>query len=195
MISTTLFSRRSADSSQHGFSLVEVLIGLILSGLLMSMVAMVIGQSVTNNEVVRASSGLSSQMFTLRRILHRDLQNIIKGTRIEVKDEGFGFSSLNNFLVDGGVEVEVFWDFSGNMIRRYENSGSLDYSNSFQLLRGLVSWKLELLDSSNGVWVSAAQYQNRAVSLQSVIKALRLNLVFEDNRNILLVERIPYVFE
>lgn len=123
---------------QCGFSLIEVLIGLILSGLLMSMVAMVLGQSVTNNEVVRSSAGLSSRMFTLRRVLHRDLQNIEPGKIITVTENGFMISTTNNFLIDGGVLVKADWDLSGNMIRRHEESHILNYGSSFQFLRGEV---------------------------------------------------------
>lgn len=182
----------SITRSQRGFSLIEVLIGLVLSGLLMSMVAMVLGQSITNNEVVRSSSGLSSRMFTLRRVLHRDLQNILVGKTVFIESEGFGLQTTNNFLIDGGVGVEVIWDFSGNMIRRRERSESLDYENSFQMLRGLKSSKLELLDGAKGVWISSVQYQNRPLNLKSAIKAIRISFTFEDGNSLLIVERIPY---
>ncbi|SDK54695.1 general secretion pathway protein J [Maridesulfovibrio ferrireducens] len=180
---------------QGGFSLIEVLIGLMLSGLLMSMVAMVLGQSITNNEVIRSNVSLSSRMFTLRRILHRDLQNRMIGGGIGVNADGFELVSTNNFLEDGAVAVDVLWDFSGNMIRRSERSEKIEYENSFQLMRGVTSWTLELLDGKNGSWISAAQYKARALSAKSSIKALRLNLVFEDGQRILIVERIPYAFE
>ena len=185
----------STKSTPNGFSLIEVLIGLVLSGLLMSMVAMVLGQSITNNEVVRTSVGLSSRMFTLRRILHRDMQNRMIGSVITVKNNGFGLTSTNNFLEDGAVTVEVFWDFSGNMIRRYERADGVSYSNSFQLLRGISSWSLEMLDGKDGSWISAVQYKAKPLKMKSFIKAVRLNLTFEDGQNILLLERVPYVFE
>jgi len=171
---------------------VEVLVGLVLSGLLMSMVATVMGQSITNNEIVRSSAGLSSRMFTLRRILHRDLQNKVPSKPVIVGPDGFSFVTANNFLIDGGVEVEASWDFTGNMIRRHELSESLDYTTSFQMLRGVKSWRLELLDGESGVWVSSEQYKNRALTLRSMVKALRINMVFEDGMSISLVERIPY---
>ncbi|WP_320171806.1 prepilin-type N-terminal cleavage/methylation domain-containing protein [Maridesulfovibrio sp.] len=177
---------------QGGFSLVEVLIGLVLSGLLMSMVAMVLGQSVTNNEVVRSTAGLSSRMFTMRRVLHRDLQNISVGKTLETGDNGFSIFTSSNFLVDGGVEVKAEWDFSANMIRRSESNENLGYSSSFQFLRGLESWRLEFLDSRNNAWVGAAQVGSRAVSSASGLKALRLELVFDDGQKIMFVERVPY---
>ncbi len=90
-----------SPESQKGFSLIEVLIGLVLSGLLMSMVAMVLGQSITNNEVVRSSAGLSSRMFTLRRILHRDMQNIIPGSTIGLESNGFSVESTHNVILEG----------------------------------------------------------------------------------------------
>ncbi|MBI9112663.1 MAG: prepilin-type N-terminal cleavage/methylation domain-containing protein [Maridesulfovibrio ferrireducens] len=183
------------DMLQSGFSLIEVLIGLMLSGLLMSMVAMVLGQSITNNEVIRSNVSLSSRMFTLRRILHRDLQNRLIDGGISVKADGFEFVSTNNYLEDGAVPVTVLWDFSGNMIRRFEQSDMLEYENSFQLMRGVTSWTLELLDGNNGSWISSAQYKSRALSSKSSIKALRLNLTFEDGQRILIVERVPYAFE
>lgn len=116
---------------QKGFSLIEVLIGLVLSGLLMSMVAMVLGQSVTNNEVVRSSAGLSSRMFTLRRILHRDMQNVIPGSAMGVEDNGFSLETSHNILLKGAGPILVNWDFSSNMIRRNEESPDLDFENFF----------------------------------------------------------------
>ncbi|WP_432734436.1 PulJ/GspJ family protein [Maridesulfovibrio sp. FT414] len=191
MIFRLRFSGLNSDS-QKGFSLVEVLIGLVLSGLLMSMVAMVLGQSVTNNEVVRTSAGLSSRMFTLRRILHRDLQNIVVGKSVYVVENGFGLPTYNNFLMDGGVMVEASWDFSANMVRRHEENSALEYGSTYQLLRGFSSWRLELLDGKNGAWVAADQFRNRPLSTMPAIKALRLELFFEDGQSLLLVERIPY---
>lgn len=185
----------NTDRRQGGFSLIEVLIGLVLSGLLMSMVAMVLGQSITNNEVVRSNVGLSSRMFTLRRILHRDLQNrVLRGT-IDVEGNGFRLSSTNNLLEDGAVAVNVDWDFSGNMILRSEHSESIKYESSFQLLRGVTTWSLDFLDGKENSWISAAQYKARPLNLKSAVKALRLNLSFEDGQHILIVERIPYAYE
>ena len=169
--------------------------GLVLSGLLMSMVAMVLGQSITNNEVVRSNVGLSSRMFTLRRILHRDMQNRIIGSVLETREDGFKLVTSNNFLEDGAVPVNVFWDLSGNMIRRHEDSEKLSYASSFQLMRGVSSWTLEVLDGRDGTWISTVQFEAKPLNLKRSIKAIRLNLVFEDGQNSLIVERIPYAFE
>ncbi|WP_320006658.1 prepilin-type N-terminal cleavage/methylation domain-containing protein [Maridesulfovibrio sp.] len=179
---------------QAGFSLIELLIGLVLSGLLMSMVAMVLGQSITNNEVVRSSSGLSTQMFTLRRILHRDLQNIVINRPISVEKTGLSFESNHCILLEGIGAVSVFWDFSSNMIRRTENSNSLGYGNTYMLMRGLDSWTVEFLGNNN-VWVSRSQQSNRAVRGHSGVKAIRLKLRFDDGQDVMIVERIPYATE
>ncbi|WP_031482613.1 PulJ/GspJ family protein [Maridesulfovibrio frigidus] len=195
MISSSFINKNSHSLREGGFSLIEVLVGLILSGLLMSMVAMVLGQSITNNEVVRSNVGLSSRMFTLRRILHRDLQNRVIGGILEMREDGFKLVTSNNSLEDGAVPVNVFWDLSGNMIRRHEDSDKLSYASSFQLMRGVSSWTLEILDGRDGTWISALQLENRPLNLDSVIKAIRLNLVFEDGQRTLIVERIPYAFE
>ncbi|WP_421903751.1 PulJ/GspJ family protein [Maridesulfovibrio sp.] len=181
--------------SQKGFSLIEVLIGLVLSGLLMSMVAMVLGQSVTNNEVVRSSAGLSSRMFTLRRILHRDLQNIVPGRPLGVEEEGFSLESTHNVLLEGAGPIIVNWDFSSNMIRRLEKSPDLEFENSFFLMRGLKSWGLEFLDADKNVWISRSQQSARAMSGKSTVKAFRLKLRFEDGKDVIIVERIPYAVE
>ena len=179
---------------QAGFSLIEVLIGLVLSGLLMSMVAMVLGQSVTNNEVVRSSAGLSSQMFTLRRILHRDLQNIVINRPISVEKDGLSFESNHCILLEGIAGVTVFWDFSSNMIRRTEKADSLSYGNTYMLARGLKSWSVEFLGTNN-VWISQSQQGNKAVRGKAGVKAIRLKLSFENGQDAMIVERIPYVTE
>ncbi|TIH18067.1 prepilin-type N-terminal cleavage/methylation domain-containing protein [Marinifilum sp. JC120] len=180
---------------QGGFSLIEVLIGLVLSGLLMSMVAMVLGQSITNNEVVRSSAGLSSRMFTLRRILHRDLQNTIPGRPVGVESDGFSLESSHNILLEGAGPIIVNWDFSSNMVRRYEKSPDLDFENSFLFMRGLESWGIEFLDADKNIWISRSQQSARAMSGKSTVKAFRLKLRFEDGKDVMLVERIPYATE
>ncbi len=181
--------------SQGGFSLIEVLIGLVLSGLLMSMVAMVLGQSITNNEVVRSSAGLSARMFTLRRILHRDLQNILPGSTIDVEDNGFSFESCHSFSFEGAGPILINWNFSSNMIRRFENSPDLEFENSYFLMRGLESWSLEFLDADKNAWISRSQLAARAMSGNSAVKAFRLKLRFEDGKDVMIVERIPYATE
>lgn len=180
---------------QAGFSLIELLIGLVLSGLLMSMVAMVLGQSVTNNEVVRSSAGLSSQMFTLRRILHRDLQNIAISKPINVEGEGLTFESSNCILKEGIDAVTVTWDFSSNMVRRTESSDALGYGNSYMLIRGLKSWSIEFLGGEKNVWASRSQQQARTLRGNTEIKAVRLKLKFEDGQDVMIVERVPYATE
>ncbi|NDV22194.1 type II secretion system protein J [Desulfovibrio sp. JC022] len=181
--------------SQGGFSLIEVLIGLVLSGLLMSMVAMVLGQSVTNNEVVRSSAGLSSRMFTLRRILHRDLQNIRPGRPIGVESRGFSLETSHNVLLEGAGPIVVNWDFSSNIIRRFEKSPDLEFENSFFLMRGLESWEMEFLDADKNIWISRSQQTARAASGQSTVKAFRLKLKFDDGQGVTIVERFPYATE
>ncbi|ACS81639.1 PulJ/GspJ family protein [Maridesulfovibrio salexigens] len=184
-----------SPESQAGFSLIEVLIGLVLSGLLMSMVAMVLGQSVTNNEVVRSSAGLSSRMFTLRRLLHRDLQNIVPGRPIGVEADGFSVESSHNVLLEGAGPIIVSWDFSSNMIRRHEKSPDFEFDNSFFLMRGLKSWGIEFLDADKNIWITRSQQSARAMSGRSAVKAFRLKLRFEDGKDVMIVERVPYATE
>lgn len=182
-------------SSQQGFSLMEVLIGLVLSGMLMAMVGMVLGQSITNNEVVRNKVGLSARMFTLRRILHRDFQNRVPGGTLTAEDDGFELTTTNNFLLDAGMEVKARWVFSGNMIRRHESSAKLEYDNSFLLVRGVSSWNVEVLESRTGTWASLLQYKSQPLRVDNVIRAVRISLVFEDGKSISMVERVPYAYE
>lgn len=180
---------------QQGFTLIEVMIGLVLSAMLMSMVSMVLGQSITNNEVVRNKVGLSSRMFTLRRILHRDFQSSVPGTSIAVEDSGFQLTTMNNHLLDSGLKVTVEWDFSDNMIRRSESSGNLKYEDSFLLARRVSSWQVDLLESKTDVWVSLLQYKNQPLHVNNVIKAVRISLTFENGKSVTMVERVPYAYE
>lgn len=190
------FSRNPALlESQRGFSLIEVLIGLVLSGLLMSMVAMVLGQSVTNNEVVRSSAGLSARMFTLRRILHRDLQNCIAGSPISVVEDGFSIESSHSIMMEGAGPITIKWDFSANMIRRSENSMELEFEGAYFLMRGLKSWRIEFLDGDRNAWISGSQLGARAMSGEISVRALRLRLRFEDGQDVMIVERVPYAAE
>ncbi|NDV27136.1 prepilin-type N-terminal cleavage/methylation domain-containing protein [Desulfovibrio sp. JC010] len=185
----------SSSDRQAGFSLIEVLIGLVLSGLLMSMVAMVLGQSVTNNEVVRSSAGLSSRLFTLRRILHRDLQNIVPGRMVGAGATGLTFESSHSITIENSGPVVVSWDFSSEMVRRIEKSPDLEFENSQLLMRGLKSWRLEFLDIDKNVWISLSQQRAKGVSDRSTVKAFRLRLNFEDGKEVMLLERIPYAQE
>lgn len=56
----------------------------------------------------------------------------------------------------------------------------------------MKSWRLELLDARNGAWIAAEQFRSRAMAVVPMIRALRLELVFDDGQNVLIVERIPY---
>jgi type II secretory pathway component PulJ len=177
----------SPPGRSPGFSIVEVLVSLLLTGILMATISMVMGQVVSNDDILKSSQGKTVQAATLRRILHRDISGMQKP--LAPSATGFTLISGNNHLGAGPLPVNVEWILDGNTLYRRESESELDYASTMVLASGLRGWQLEVFDIVRGAWIDPRSLPSPVPKLSG----LRLSLVLADATQLRIVERIPHV--
>ena len=175
----------STHAPAAGFTLVEVLVSLVLSGILMAMVTMVMAQVVGNDETLKTMVSKSTEAATLRRILHRDLAGA--SGRIVVTPTGFSLITNQNGLLPAPLPVKVEWAFLGGSLIRREAESQLEYASSMTLVRAPREFRLEIYDLSRHIWVNI----NNSPDSKSA-SGVRLSLVLADKSQLTIVERIPH---
>ncbi len=181
------FSNRISTPS--GFSLIEVLVSLVVSGILMAMLSMVMGQVVQNDETLRGLVGKTAEAATLRRILHRDLAEI-QGP-IQLEPTGFSFPSSHTNLMPAPLPLTVTWSFREGSIRRLEAMPALQYNAEVVFAKNVRDWQMEFYDLATNTWLNGRG--GASLGLGKSISGLRLTLLFADQTQLKIVERIPYV--
>lgn len=171
-----------------GFSLIEVLVSLMVSGILMAMISMVMGQVVQNDEALRGLVGKTAEAATLRRILHRDLSSVQGPLKLD--PAGFSFPSTHNHLLAGPLPVTVTWTFREGIIRRLESAPDIRYASEIIFARNLRDWQMEFHDLNGNVWINGKS--GAALGPANLISGLRLTLLFADQSQLKILERIPY---
>jgi len=174
---------------RKGFSLIEVLVALAVAGVLIALVLRVVNQVTRNSEILEAGLHISSETARLRRILHRDLQNIEAGPAFS--HEGFSLTTSHNFLSGKPLAVAVVWDFSEKNVRRVEEAPELSYAKDMILVQELKSWDAQLFHPG----------KKRGFDLRSWLlsrfdaapSAIKLILNFPDRGEVEMVERLPYL--
>jgi general secretion pathway protein J len=133
--------------------MLEVLVSLMLSGLLVAILAQVMGQALHNNRVLQSSLEHTTEMATFRRILHRDLQNIVLTTKPKITAESLSFETSNNFLSGAPLPVVVVWGVKGSRIVREESVQDMGYDSAMEMLTLTGPSRVELLDPKLRTWV------------------------------------------
>ena len=174
---------------KKGFSLIEILVALAVAGVLIALVLRVVNQVARNSEILESGVRVSSEAARLRRVLHRDLQNI-KGS-LAVSTEGFSLTTSHNFLSGRPLAVEVNWDFSEKNVRRVEEESELSYAKDMILFPELKSWDAELFHPAKKRWFGLQSWLLSKFDVAP--SAIKLILKFPDRGEIEMVERLPYV--
>lgn len=177
--------RNSPNPGAQGFSLVEVLVSLVLSGILMAMVTMVMAQVVGNDETLKTLVGKTGEAATLRRILHRDLAG--SSGKIEITPSGFSLVSGQNSLLSAPLPVKVEWTFQGGSLLRRESEPGIQYASVMTMVRAPRELRLEFYDLSRNTWVNI----NNSPDAKAV-SGIRLSMVLADSSQMTIVERLPY---
>ncbi|WP_092123113.1 prepilin-type N-terminal cleavage/methylation domain-containing protein [Desulfonatronum thiosulfatophilum] len=136
-----------------GFTLLEVLVALAAAGLLVAMIASVLGRgTVVSSALEQASEGQRSR-GVLHRLLSMDLRNVLPDTEITFTDQGFTLETGHNHLLPGPMPVTVTWFFTDQGLQRDEEQLELGYVRSTVIMPELESWALALYDLSESRWI------------------------------------------
>ena len=111
----------------QGFSLIELLVAMTITGILVVLLGQSMDRIMSNSAAIMNSLKYSDEMIALRKIFHRDVQNIADFNTFSVGKNGFSFVTTHNLLSDGPVPVNVDWDFSRAEVNRIEQVTELSY--------------------------------------------------------------------
>ncbi|MFW6388284.1 MAG: prepilin-type N-terminal cleavage/methylation domain-containing protein [Desulfohalobiaceae bacterium] len=176
-------------STSHGFTLLEVLVGLVLTGLLGAMIAATASQNILSSQALLQQGQGNTERTVLRRILHRDIQNMQLGSSLQPTNQGFRLKSGHNLLLNASLQVRITWSFSqGELVRREEKPG-LGYIKQQTLCRELDSFKLEFLPAEAERWVELQAWLMD--KKRSAPAALRIQLDMPGKKQIRITERVP----
>ncbi len=173
----------------RGFTLVELLVGLVVAGVLAAMIASLMGESILSSTTLLRRGQEGAEKTTLRRILHRDIKHMQWASTLDPAADGFSLQSGHNMLLAQALPMEVTWIFAEGRIVRREENFALQYSQEQVLLRDLEACKLELMPSNEERWIELDFWLTGKTQKQP--RALRLTLVFNGGQQIKIVEHVP----
>jgi type II secretory pathway component PulJ len=170
-------------------------VALILAGLLMSMIGQVVHQFVQSSQAIEQEQARYAQVAALRRVLHRDLQNLIlDNATVSARSNGFACLTSHSLLTSHPLPVRVVWELSDGKIARHETARELSYAKRQTLVSGVQSWSLSFFQAAEQRWVElstrllsepekgsgkpAAEQQTERSSRRTL--ALKLGLALED---------------
>ena len=173
----------------QGFTLVEILVGLAVAGMLAAVIASVMGQTLFSSRVLLEQERVDVQKTTFRKILHRDVKNMLWQSGIEPTSEGFNLLTGHNTLISSSLPVEVSWIFARGDIVRIEYNADLDYLKKQVLSTRIKFISLDMFCPVQGRWLGLDNWitgQDRPGP-----GALRLRLDPGDNSKIEIIEHLP----
>ncbi len=172
-----------------GFTLVELLVGLAVVGILASMIASIMGQGILTSEALMRQSRGETQKTVLRRILHRDIKSMAQGSNIEAVSEGFRILTGHNTLTVSPLPVQVQWSFSHGKITRLERCDDLSYEKEQVLSPELKTFELEFLSPRDNRWTHLNAWL--MASDRPAPPAMKLKLEYNDGTTFQMVEHLP----
>ncbi len=172
-----------------GFTLIEILVALAVAGILASIIAGVMGQGILTSDFLLKESRSETEKTVLRRLLHRDIKNMVWNSELEPAPEGFRINTGHNVLTPCSMPVDAFWDFSDNRITRHEENQDLSYAKKQILSRELNSFQLEFLTFEDNRWIRLDSWL--ISSDRPGPRAIRVTLEYSDGKKFQIIEHIP----
>jgi len=185
---------RAVNIACRGFSLVELLIALTVSGILLAMLSGMISQITSAGVLLDEESEKAKRQITLRRLFHRDVQNMVAPGSMVFEDNRVIFDTTHSKLLDAPFPVTVTWDFAKNRIVRSEEVEDLNYKREDVLSGGLSSWSFEAYDDKQSRWLNfntlkAVSAKNK--DMVNDLTAMRLKVGL-GQVSVNTIERLPY---
>ncbi len=143
---------RTSQQVQRGFTLVEVLIAMVLMTLLMTLLGSSMSRIIIGNQALQANILGYRDFVSLRRTLHRDLQNMRDRTTLRFNVDGFSFTTSHCLVRNHPMQVRVTWTINENVTRK-EEIDDLKYSRELVLFEGVDSFSLEVWEDRDDRWM------------------------------------------
>jgi prepilin-type N-terminal cleavage/methylation domain-containing protein len=153
-----IMTPKNAPASHHtsnatsltGFTLVEILVALVVAGMLIALLASILGRGIVASSALGEASADQRSRVVLHRLLSMDLRGMIPETELTITEQGFTVETVNNHLVPGPLPMTVTWDFSQRQVRRTEEQPDLDYVQELLVISELRAWSLAFHDLTEG---------------------------------------------
>lgn len=156
------------NTSQKGFTLVEMVIVISLSSILMGSAAMMFSKGITSYFTAQRLNGLSIEAEQATLLFHRELRTAQK------------ISSINTtsitFINHSGQSI--IYDLNGTTFRRSENNGS----NYYALSTHVSSLELTYFDTDLAT-----------TTTPSNVRLININLNFVENENVMPLVQTTYL--
>lgn len=192
-------------SPGSGFSLLEVLVALVLAAILALMVSRIMDTAVQSSEGVRRAEDESRRIITLRRLLHRDIQQLDWRQPVAATPESIVFTTRHHHLHGGPLALQVRWLVGNGSLIRQESAPALGYTREMSLWpRSDASLRIEAFHPTQRDWVPAdavlprpgSPGAVRPVPVTAIPDALRFQVRFPNasgrfREGITCLERIP----
>jgi prepilin-type N-terminal cleavage/methylation domain-containing protein len=176
--------------SSQGFTLVEILVGLILIGIIGTLIASAAKQGILSSQRLLDQGANTSKAIVLRRILHRDIHHMLWQSSLESTSRGFQIKTGHNLLLNSSFPAVVTWTFNPPKVLRREEISALDYVLEQELISDITSHDLALMSARDRQWVSQKSWLMSPQQPRAV--ALRLRLQVEGWNAWEIIERLPH---
>jgi general secretion pathway protein J len=177
-----------------GFTLIEVLVALVVSGILITILAGSVQEITGASVLLDTRAELAKQGVTLRRVFHRDLQNMTHPGSLSFTEQRLTFETTHSTLMDAPYPVIVKWDFSGNTVTRIEQNPDIEYESVTVIAEDIEQWSLEAFDDKQSRWLNFAILKTvTAENPDAVLDLTALKLEVDFGGSAMnSIERLPY---
>lgn len=163
--------------------------GLVIAAIIGAMIASTAKQSILSSQALLQQGHSEAEKTVLRRILHRDIQNMQWASSLEPTNQGFRLTSGHNLLLTASLPVTINWHFTQGALIRKEERPDLNYIREQVLCPDLNSFELEFMPPADTRWIGLEAWllnQERPAPV-----ALRLQLQLPGRNRWEIIERIP----
>lgn len=177
------------ETFSRGFTLIEILVGVILVGIIGAMIASATKQGILTSQAILQQGEQNARATVLRRILHRDIHGMLWKSDLVPTSQGFALKSGHNLLLESSLPAVVTWTFNAQEVVRREEIPALDYVLEQKLIPNITSYELAMMSARDRQWVNHESWIMNPQ--QPTVVALRLRLQVTGRNSWEIIESLP----
>lgn len=172
-----------------GFTLIEVIVGLVISSFIVVIVSGVIGNSSLFSSAANNQNELTRKKTIIRRIIHRDIEEILSDTHISTIDNtAIAYKTKHNMLSTIPFPVNVSFSWKNNKLKRIERNLDIQYYKEHVFFKNMSGCNVEFMGSENNEWISLDVWSQEYFQVNP--RAIRFVFKLNDHDSIKIIENI-----